>query len=40
VSNSSLWTPMGVVICFGTVVAMILVVTILPVVYWKIYGSK
>jgi multidrug efflux pump subunit AcrB len=39
-SNSSLWTPMGVIICFGTVVAMILVVTILPVVYWKIYGNK
>jgi multidrug efflux pump subunit AcrB len=40
ISNSSLWTPMGVIICFGTVVAMILVVTILPVVYWKIYGNK
>jgi multidrug efflux pump subunit AcrB len=40
ISNSSLWTPMGVVICFGTVVAMILVVTILPVVYWKIYGDN
>jgi multidrug efflux pump subunit AcrB len=39
-SNSSLWTPMGVIICFGTIVAMILVVTILPVVYWKIYGNK
>jgi multidrug efflux pump subunit AcrB len=40
ISNSSLWTPMGVIICFGTAVAMILVVTILPVVYWKIYGNK
>ena len=40
ISNSSLWTPMGVVICFGTVVAMLLAVTILPVVYWKIYGNK
>ncbi|MDR2652612.1 MAG: efflux RND transporter permease subunit [Prevotellaceae bacterium] len=40
ISNSSLWTPMGVIICFGTVVAMILVVTILTVVYWKIYGNK
>jgi multidrug efflux pump subunit AcrB len=39
-SNSSLWTPMGAIICFGTVVAMILVVTILPVVYWKIYGNN
>ncbi|MDR2293083.1 MAG: efflux RND transporter permease subunit [Prevotellaceae bacterium] len=40
ISNSSLWTPMGVIICFGALVAMILVVTILPVVYWKIYGNK
>lgn len=39
-SQSSLWTPMGVVICFGTIVSMILVVTILPVVYWKLYGGK
>ena len=38
-SNSSLWTPMGIVICFGTVLSMILVVTILPVVYWKIFGN-
>ena len=39
-SGSSLWAPMGVVICFGTIISMILVVTILPVIYWKIYGNK
>lgn len=38
-SHSSLWTPMGIVICFGTVVAMILVVTVLPVTYWKIFAN-
>lgn len=38
-SQSSLWTPMGIVICFGTVVSMILVVTVLPVTYWKIFGN-
>ena len=38
-SRSSLWMPMGIVICFGTVVAMILVVTVLPVTYWKIFGN-
>ena len=38
-SRSSLWTPMGIVICFGTVIAMILVVTVLPVTYWKIFGN-
>lgn len=39
ISNSSLWTPMGIVICFGTVAAMILVVTVLPVTYWKLFGN-
>lgn len=39
ISRSSLWTPMGIVICFGTVVSMMLVVTVLPVTYWKIFGN-
>lgn len=39
ISQSSLWTPMGIVICFGTVVSMMLVVTVLPVTYWKIFGN-
>lgn len=39
ISQSSLWTPMGIVICVGTVVSMILVVTVLPVTYWKIFGN-
>ena len=39
ISNSSLWTPMGIVIFFGTIVSMILVVTVLPVTYWKIFGN-
>ena len=39
-SNSSLWTPMGIVICTGTIISMVLVVTILPVLYWKVYGNK
>lgn len=39
ISNSSLWTPMGVVICSGTVFAMILAVTILPVFYWTIFSA-
>ena len=39
ISNSSLWTPMGIVIFFGTILSMILVVTVLPVTYWKIFGN-
>ena len=34
ISNSALWSPMGVVICFGTWLSMLFVVTVLPVSYW------
>ncbi len=37
---TSLWMPMGVVICFGAILTMPLVVTILPVAYWKLYDKK
>ncbi|MGL5273549.1 MAG: efflux RND transporter permease subunit, partial [Phocaeicola sp.] len=40
ISQTSLWMPMGVVICMGTIVSMVLVVTVLPVVYWKIYRKE
>jgi len=33
-SHSALWSPMGVVICFGTWISMLFVVTALPVLYW------
>lgn len=35
--RSALWAPMGTVICFGTMISMILVVTVLPVAYWVIF---
>lgn len=34
ISHSGLWSPMGVVICFGTWISMVFVVTVLPVLYW------
>lgn len=40
ISQSSLWEPMGVVIFAGTIVATFMVVTVLPVTYWKIYQEK
>lgn len=40
ISNSALWTPMGVVICSGTVFAMILAVIVIPVFYWIIFGGN
>jgi multidrug efflux pump subunit AcrB len=40
IAGTSLWAPMGVVICFGTIFTLPLTVTILPVVYWKVYDRK
>jgi len=40
IAHTSLWMPMGVVICFGTLFTLPLTVTILPVVYWKVYAPK
>ena len=37
IAHTGLWMPMGVVICFGTIFTLPLVVTVLPVVYWKVY---
>ena len=40
ITHSSLWMPMGVVICFGTIFTLPLTVTILPVVYWKAHKDN
>lgn len=40
IAHTSLWMPMGVVICFGTIFTLPLVVTVLPVAYWKTYAKK
>ncbi|MDD3692216.1 MAG: efflux RND transporter permease subunit, partial [Bacteroidales bacterium] len=37
ISGSSLWAPMGVVVCFGTWLSMLFVVTVLPVSYWIVF---
>lgn len=39
-SGDLLWMPMGVVICFGTLMSIFLVVLIMPVVYWQIFKNK
>ncbi len=36
IAHTSLWMPMGVVICFGTIFTLPLTLTILPVLYWRI----
>lgn len=40
ISKSPMWAPMGSVICFGTLISMVLVVTVLPVTYWLIFRGK
>lgn len=32
--GSGLWMPMGIVIFFGTIITMVLILTVLPVAYW------
>lgn len=36
--GSPLWSPMGSVVFFGSIVSMVLTVTILPVAYWLIFS--
>lgn len=37
ISRDALWMPMGVVICFGTMMSIFLIVFIMPVSYWQIF---
>ena len=37
---TDLWMPMGVVICFGAILTMPMVVTILPIAYWKLFEKS
>lgn len=39
ISKSPLWAPMGTVICFGTMISMFFILTILPLIYWYSYRN-
>ena len=39
-SESTLWPSMGWIICFGTLTATLLVVTVMPCAYWKLMEKK
>ena len=39
ISNSPMWVGMATIIFFGTLISMVLVVTVLPVVYWMASGE-
>ncbi len=34
--GSGLWSPMGCVICYGALITMFFILTIMPVAYWKV----
>ncbi len=38
--HSALWTPMGTVIFFGTLISMVLISTVLPVLYWLVFRTQ
>lgn len=40
ISKSPLWCPMGTVICFGTLITMVFILTALPLVYWLVYRKE
>lgn len=40
IAGELLWMPMGVVICFGTMLSIVMVVLLMPVSYWMIYRLK
>lgn len=37
ISNTPMWGPMGVVVCFGTIVSMFFIITMIPIGYWLIF---
>lgn len=37
ISGDALWMPMGVVICFGTLISVFFITLIMPVAYWQIF---
>lgn len=40
IGGDMLWQPMGVVICFGTLLSIFLIVLIMPVSYWQMYKNN
>lgn len=39
-TGTPLWRPMGTVIFWGTIITFFFIVTVIPVLYWKIIGKK
>lgn len=40
ITKNPLWMPMGVVICFGVVLSMMIILAVMPVMYWQIFRKS
>ena len=40
ITRNPLWMPMGVVICFGVVLSMVIILAVMPVMYWLIFNKS
>ena len=40
IAGDALWMPMGVVICFGTMLTIVLITLIMPVSYWQLFKNS
>lgn len=40
ISQNPLWTPLGTVICFGSLISMALMLTVLPAAYWMMFRNE
>lgn len=40
IAGDLLWMPMGVVICFGTMLSIVLIVIMMPISYWQIFKNN
>ncbi len=40
IGGSGLWMPMGAVICFGTLITMLFILTVMPICYWLVMSGS
>ena len=40
IANSPMWGPLGVTVCFGTLISMMFIITLIPIGYWMIFRQK
>src|SRR5574344_1112227 len=40
IAGGLLWQPMGVVICFGTLLSIFLIALLMPIAYWQMYKNE